>query len=63
MSGSRFNIISIHAPVKSATVNAYKNGKRFVDFNPRARKERDHEIDGYYTSFINFNPRARKERD
>jgi len=55
--------ISIHAPVKSATVAEAGNIKLVRDFNPRARKERDVAIDSLSELQMNFNPRARKERD
>jgi len=34
-----------------------------TDFNPRARKERDHNISFSLSDNDHFNPRARKERD
>jgi len=55
--------ISIHAPVKSATLIIKKLLLIIKNFNPRARKERDGGGIGCFASAADFNPRARKERD
>ena len=55
--------ISIHAPVKSATLQHPQTGRSRYDFNPRARKERDKISASSSSYLLNFNPRARKERD
>jgi len=55
--------ISIHAPVKSATLIIKKSLLTIKNFNPRARKERDRVINAVTPILTHFNPRARKERD
>ena len=55
--------VSIHAPVKSATILARLCPSFSFCFNPRARKERDFINTSKIRLFLCFNPRARKERD
>ena len=55
--------VSIHAPVKSATVQGPHTKRSGFCFNPRARKERDIVPVVKWTERKGFNPRARKERD
>ena len=55
--------VSIHAPVKSATIRKMQTDNSTVSFNPRARKERDGVDKGFEPLCDSFNPRARKERD
>jgi len=58
------SLISIHAPVKSATSTIeFDDMAAYIDFNPRARKERDYNNTILVLLLKNFNPRARKERD
>ena len=56
-------MISIHAPVKGATV--FNRPSRFKEhnFNPRAREGRDDKPFSGKSAFFNFNPRAREGRD
>ena len=56
-------MISIHALVKSATLAAGAGVAVPLDFNPRAREERDNKFFVDIVLFKNFNPRAREERD
>jgi len=56
-------LISIHAPVKSATYDTLLFHRKGQYFNPRARKERDAYLHTFSLSSLDFNPRARKERD
>ena len=56
-------LVSIHAPVKSATDWFALWRSENESFNPRARKERDIDIDMSEFEIPGFNPRARKERD
>ena len=55
--------VSIHAPVKSATIAEALNSIYGISFNPRARKERDAKCMLQLRQRFCFNPRARKERD
>ena len=57
------NLVSIHAPVKSATELLIVRDTSKQGFNPRARKERDTLYICLVYILPSFNPRARKERD
>jgi len=55
--------VSIHAPVKGATMAHNLDIKCKHSFNPRARKGRDEISDETALLRARFNPRARKGRD
>ena len=55
--------ISIHAPAWGATISSPISGKRFCNFNPRARVGRDSPICLPTFCGRHFNPRARVGRD
>ena len=56
-------LISIHALVKRATNRQGAGRDKSFHFNPRPRKEGDHNISRCASSKIDFNPRPRKEGD
>ena len=57
--------ISIHAPVKRATIIAGLGGETVFYFNPRSREESDllQDWGGGGRPYFYFNPRSREESD
>jgi len=58
-----YDAVSIHAPVKGATVLPGPRRTRVIRFNPRAREGRDRTMRNAYEGAPSFNPRAREGRD
>ena len=56
-------LISIHAPVKGATLLAWKCSVVKLDFNPRPREGSDRHFVKVHHKRINFNPRPREGSD
>jgi len=57
------SLVSIHAPVKGATLMLNSALRWLTCFNPRAREGRDPASWRHNNTFIGFNPRAREGRD
>ena len=56
-------LISIHALVKRATLQAYRPLQPYRYFNPRPREEGDDSIELSQPQALHFNPRPREEGD
>ena len=55
--------ISIHAPVKGATLVFFFSQTKHTNFNPRSREGSDIPPQNLIISKINFNPRSREGSD
>ena len=55
--------ISIHAPVKGATLCIRNHTSSETDFNPRSREGSDASQKDYLGQYQNFNPRSREGSD
>ena len=55
--------VSIHAPVKGATISTVTVTSLMTCFNPRAREGRDSRWKNVDSASRCFNPRAREGRD
>ena len=56
-------VISIHAPVKGATVTDYADNEPLQDFNPRSREGSDNPVLVTRAEQQYFNPRSREGSD
>ena len=56
-------LISIHAPVKGATVGTGRRRHHRNHFNPRSREGSDATLGQHFEDWLNFNPRSREGSD